>query len=42
MDKFEKPRGYKNISSSEIKQVEISLYQKILNYISSYFTKSNS
>ena len=37
MDKFEKPRGYKNLNSSESKPNEPSLYQKLINFVSYYF-----
>jgi hypothetical protein len=36
-NKFEKPRGYKNLNTSEYKPQELSFYQKIKNYFSYYF-----
>jgi len=37
-NKFEKPRGYKNLNTSESKPKELSYYQRIVNLISYYFT----
>ena len=45
MEKFEKPRGYKNCTASEIDKVELEktyyqqIYNSIANFISYYFVK---
>ena len=44
MDKFEKPRSYKNCNTSEVDKIqkEKTLYEKIYYYLSSFITTKNT
>ncbi len=39
MEKFQKPRSYKNCNSSEFQPIEYSLWRNIYNYLLSFISQ---